>query len=58
MESHSLRRQECVVRVTMVNLNESGTIRLAYMDLGDEWRQHHPLTAREAICDASLVTDC
>jgi hypothetical protein len=42
----------------MVNLNESGTIRLAYMDLGDEWRQHHPLTAREAICDASLVTDC
>jgi hypothetical protein len=32
-EPHRIRRQERVGRVTMVNLNESGTIRLVYLQL-------------------------
>jgi hypothetical protein len=53
-EPHRTRRQERVGRVTMVNLNESGTIRLVYLQLVNQWNLLHPLTASEALHDASI----
>jgi hypothetical protein len=46
-----------VGRVTMVNLNGSGTIRLVYLQLINQWDQLHPLTASEALHDASVASN-
>jgi hypothetical protein len=50
-------RQERVGHVTMVNLNGSGTIRLVYLQLVNQWDQLHPLTASEALHDASIASN-
>ncbi len=52
-----VRRQDHVGHVTMVNLNGSGTIRLVYLQLINQWDQLHPLTASEALHDASVASN-
>jgi hypothetical protein len=56
-QPHRIRRQKRVGRVTMVNLNGSGTIRLVYLQLVNPWDQLHPLTASEALHDASVASN-
>jgi hypothetical protein len=43
-----VRRQDRVGHVTMVNLNGSGTIRLVYLQLVNQWDLLHPRTTGEA----------
>ncbi len=47
-------RQERVGRVTMVNLDETGTIRLVYLQSVNQWDQLHPL----AISQRSVTKSC
>jgi hypothetical protein len=53
----SVRRQERVGQVTMVNLNGSGTIRLVYLQLVNQWDLLHPLTASESLHEASVAAN-
>ncbi len=43
-----VRQQDRVGHVTMVNLNGSGTIRLVYLQLVNQWDQLHPRTASKS----------
>ncbi len=52
-----VRRQDRVGHVTMVNLNGSGTIRLVYLQLVNQWDQLHPRTASEALHEASVASN-
>jgi hypothetical protein len=53
--SFRVGRQDRVGHVTMVNLNGSGTIRLVYLQLVNQWDQLHPLTASETMYSESVA---
>ncbi len=53
--SFRVGRQDRVGHVTMVNLNGSGTIRLVYLQLVNQWDQLHPPTASEAMYSESVA---